>query len=166
MNDPLPIRLLPIEADHLHALVRGAQTIGEFDIIPGALPPDFILIGALQDLAAQHDPFWTLPRAFVATDRAEVLGVGGFKGAPVDGRIEIGYGVAESARGQGVATAAVCLLVKEVANRADIHTVLAETAEHNTASRRVLQKAGFQHLGQRECGSDGRLDCWVYALAP
>jgi len=166
MTGTPPLTLLPIEADQLRALIRGAQHIGPHEVEPGALPPDFILTGALQDLAAQGDPFWALPRAFVTQEDGRVLGVGGFKGAPDEGRIEIGYGVAESARGRGVATTAVRLLLEEAAAHPAIHTVLAETLQDNTASRRVLEKAGFYHLGQRYAGVDGTLDCWVYALAP
>ncbi|MEY5145492.1 MAG: hypothetical protein RL745_861 [Actinomycetota bacterium] len=71
-----------------------------------------------------------------------IVGGAGFKGAPdADGLVEIGYGIAESHQGRGIATAAV----RAIASLAHQHgaNVTAETEEWNTASIKVLQKAGF-----------------------
>lgn len=77
--------------------------------------------------------------------REDGLAIGGVgcKGAPDDdGRVEIGYGIAESARGCGYATEAVCGLVGWLRDR-DVGEVMAECDEGNAASIAVLRRCGF-----------------------
>jgi RimJ/RimL family protein N-acetyltransferase len=70
----------------------------------------------------------------------------GFKGQPVDGCVEIGYGLAPSARGHGYAAEAVAgLLTVAVAH--GLIKVVAETTLDNVASQRTLTRAGFRHVG-------------------
>lgn len=72
-----------------------------------------------------------------------VVGGAGFHGEPDEqGDVEIGYGIAEEYRGQGVATAAVTLLI-EIARAHGARRVVAGTDPDNTPSQRVLVKAGF-----------------------
>jgi RimJ/RimL family protein N-acetyltransferase len=63
------------------------------------------------------------------------------------GYAEIGYGVAESHQGKGIATAAVRLLVEKIFHETDLRRLLAYVHEENIASRRVLEKLGFQEEG-------------------
>lgn len=75
----------------------------------------------------------------------------GFKGQPDGGCVEIGYGLAPSARGHGYAAeAAVALLA--VAAEHGLSKVIADTTLDNIASQRTLSRAGF-----RLVGSDGEL---------
>lgn len=60
---------------------------------------------------------------------------------------EIGYGLAESHHGKGIATAAVRLLVEKVFCETNLRKLLAYVHEENIASCRVLEKAGFQEEG-------------------
>ena len=80
--------------------------------------------------------------------RADGLAVGGigFKGAPQAGRVEVGYGLAPSARGQGYAAEALTALVT-VAFGHGVATVTAETTPDNAASQRTLERAGFVLVG-------------------
>jgi [ribosomal protein S5]-alanine N-acetyltransferase len=64
-----------------------------------------------------------------------------------DGVAELGYRVAEQVAGRGVATAAVrevCLLA---AAQHGLRTLRAATSHQNTASEKVLLKAGFTPVG-------------------
>jgi RimJ/RimL family protein N-acetyltransferase len=65
--------------------------------------------------------------------------------APPDeaGVVEIGYGLARSARGQGVGTAAVQQLLDRVAAEPGVTAVVATTTVANVASRRLLERVGF-----------------------
>jgi RimJ/RimL family protein N-acetyltransferase len=67
----------------------------------------------------------------------------GFKGQPQAGRVEIGYGLAPSARGHGYAAEAVVALLT-VASGQGLFRVLAETTLDNIASQRTLIRAGFR----------------------
>ncbi len=60
---------------------------------------------------------------------------------------EIGYGIAETHHNQGIATAAVQLLVEKVFNETKLRKLMAFVHDKNCASRRVLEKLGFQQEG-------------------
>jgi len=60
---------------------------------------------------------------------------------------EIGYGLAESHHGKGIATAAVRLLVEKIFREPNLRKLLAYVHEENIASCRVLEKVGFQEEG-------------------
>lgn len=60
---------------------------------------------------------------------------------------EIGYGIAESHHGKGIATAAVRLLVEKIFRETNLRHLVAYVHEENIASCRVLEKLGFQEEG-------------------
>jgi len=60
---------------------------------------------------------------------------------------EIGYGIAESHHGKGIATAAVRLMVNKIFVESKLRRLIAYVHEENHASRRVLEKLGFQEEG-------------------
>jgi RimJ/RimL family protein N-acetyltransferase len=72
------------------------------------------------------------------------IGGAGFKGRPDEaGEVEIGYGLAPSARRAGYATEAVGALI-DLARVSGVRAVVAETTADNVASQRVLRKHGFE----------------------
>src|ERR671914_840946 len=73
-------------------------------------------------------------RLFVAGDPPEVVGWGGFKGPPRDGVVEVGYEIAESRRGRGLATAATRAMVAEAFADRRVTTVIAHTLPEPSAS--------------------------------
>ena len=64
--------------------------------------------------------------------------------------IEVGYFVAEEYWGNGIATAAVSLIIDYIKSHFDIVRIYAEVFGHNTASMKVLEKNGFHLEGIRE----------------
>jgi ribosomal-protein-alanine N-acetyltransferase len=64
-----------------------------------------------------------------------------------DGVAELGYRVAEEVAGRGVATAVVRDLYELAVSRHGVSTLKAATSHANTASQRVLLKAGFVPVG-------------------
>jgi [ribosomal protein S5]-alanine N-acetyltransferase len=64
-----------------------------------------------------------------------------------DGTADLGYRVAQHATGRGVATATVRELCRLAAARYGLDTLCAATSHENTASQRVLAKAGFTEVG-------------------
>jgi RimJ/RimL family protein N-acetyltransferase len=79
------------------------------------------------------------------TRRADGRSIGGlgFKGQPDGGCVEIGYGLAPSARGHGYPAEAVMSLLT-VAAQNGLSRVIAHTTLDNTASQRTLVGAGFR----------------------
>lgn len=83
------------------------------------------------------------PRFFVTAEPVELIGWGGFKGAPRDGIVELGYEIAASHWGRGYATAVTRVMVAEAFDAADVTSVIAHTLPEKNASNRVLEKVGF-----------------------
>ena len=127
---------------------------------PGALPPAFVAARALQLAASGHPAPWSTPFLIVRECDGQIIGGCGFKTAPSNGRVEVGYGVALQARGQGAATAALQLILRE-AFAAGATEVLAEVAPQNHASTRVVQKAGFGEVGTRMDDDDEFVVQWL-----
>jgi RimJ/RimL family protein N-acetyltransferase len=100
-----------------------------------------------------------MPRLFVDDVSGRIVGAGGFKSTPKDGKVEIGYGIAPACRGHGYATRGVTLLCAEAFASGRVKEILAETSVTNAASERVLEKAGFICYGS---GSDdeGPVKLW------
>jgi ribosomal-protein-alanine N-acetyltransferase len=63
------------------------------------------------------------------------------------GYAEIGYGIAEAHHNQGIATAAVKLLVEKVFRETKLRKLVALVHDQNQPSQRVLEKLGFQQEG-------------------
>ncbi len=106
--------------------------------------------------------FWWSPRSIVV-DRL-IVGMIGFKSPPdSNGSVEIGYGIVPSQQGQGFATQAVDLLVKEGFSKAEIQMIVAYTVPMNSASGRVLEKNQFIRDGSKIDPEDGEV--WVWRRA-
>lgn len=73
----------------------------------------------------------------------------------VDGSAEVGYRVAESAAGRGVATAALQRLCVLARDSHGLRTLTAGTSDANVASQQVLLKAGFTEVGPADPASVG-----------
>ncbi|MBQ0009548.1 MAG: GNAT family N-acetyltransferase [Ruminococcus sp.] len=79
---------------------------------------------------------WTMARK-EAPD--EPIGNFSFKGTPVRGCVEIGYGTDEPYRGNGYMTEAVKKAVEWAFEQPGVYSVSAECEEDNVACRRVLE---------------------------
>ncbi len=126
-------------------LIVGGQTVvlPDLAIADGALPPLHVAIRSLSLLEAGCPPEWAIP--FNIVDRSRHMVVGGyrFKGQPVSGTVEIGYGVAPSCHRQGYATAAVRHAQAFASRAGTVREVLALVAPGNAASAKVLARSGF-----------------------
>jgi RimJ/RimL family protein N-acetyltransferase len=123
-----------------------AQSAGPGDTWADDYPfeGDVGAVGGFLRATATHGeqrPFGYYRITRLADGRA--IGGLGFKGRPVGGRVEIGYGLAPSARGHGYAAEAVVALLTVAAGNG-VSRVLANTTLDNTASQRTLTRAGFR----------------------
>ncbi|MFC2078813.1 GNAT family N-acetyltransferase [Candidatus Bipolaricaulota bacterium] len=82
---------------------------------------------------------------------SQLIGGGGFKGAPEDGTVEIGYETRAGFRRQGFATEAMRALVSWALGHPEVECVVAEIRFDNSGSLAVLGKLGFSQVG---LGSD------------
>ena len=106
--------------------------------------------------------------AFAVTVDDKAIGsIGVFRQENVHRRTaELGYYIAEKYWGKGLMTEAVKQICEYVFDRSDIIRIYAEPFAYNTASCRVLEKAGFQLEGTFKCNAvkNGKIiDTKMYA---
>ena len=114
----------------------------------GLPPPPLVAARAVQHLAAGKCGHWCATFYVVRASDHKIVGSCGFKGEPVAGRVGIGYGMAPACRGQGIATAAVKLLV-QLAFEQGVRQVMAEILPDNITSAQAAEKLEFKRLGAR-----------------
>ncbi len=94
---------------------------------------------------------------FIDSETKIVVGNGGFKGAPKNNTLEIGYEVYHKFYKKGFATEVVAGLLI-LAESKKIKTIIAETEIENKASMRVLEKNGFS-MTKNFTNKEGELMC-------
>jgi RimJ/RimL family protein N-acetyltransferase len=125
-----------------HEVAAGWATFAE------ALEP------ARDSLVANPDGARWGTRLFVTGEPPVLVGWGGFKGPPNDGVIELGYEIAESHRGRGLATAAARAMLAEAFADPTVTAAIAHTLPERNASNRVLEKVGLHFDGQHADDGD------------
>lgn len=83
------------------------------------------------------------------------VGMGSFKGPPVNGSVEIAYAIVPEHQGKGYATEAARAMTDYAFRSPEVTLVCAHTLPDGIASQRVLQKAGFRHVGEVVDPEDG-----------
>ena len=93
--------------------------------------------------AGQSVPHVIVDRSDVIVGRITLNSVirGAFQSASV------GYWVSADRTGEGIATAAVAAMVDLAFGELGLHRLQGETLAHNAASRRVLERNGFEEYG-------------------
>ncbi len=145
--------IVPHLPRHLRALVRGVE---EFENTAGLRVADGVreqLLSASPDFltrletAKQPDP-WQF--GFAAIHRIDniLVGMCGFVAAPDDnGVVEIAYGIAPGLHGRGYGTEAASALIQFATNDSRVRVLRAHTLAEPNASTRILEKCGFQRVG-------------------
>lgn len=144
----MSLRLAPLDLEMFRALQAGDAAAVERMLqltVPVELveSPDYaaiwtFMIGLLEGRPENTD--WVMR---LVVDDDVIVGNAGFKGAPVDGQVELGYTVAPPHRRRGLAVAAVGLLLDEACQHPDVARVIARIKPDNDASVGVVTKAGF-----------------------
>jgi ribosomal-protein-alanine N-acetyltransferase len=115
------------------------------------------------DASTESDP-WVHGFRVVHGDSGTVVGTCGFKGPPVDGVVEIAYGIAPDHEGRGFATEAAQALVDYAFGYGEVRVVRAHTLPDGDASKRVLAKCGFRYVGEVIDPEDGLV--WRFETSP
>jgi RimJ/RimL family protein N-acetyltransferase len=109
---------------------------------------------ALFRAAKTTDP-WILGFSAVHRSSGSVVGTGGFKGPPAAGMVEIAYGVDADHQRQGYASEIAAALVGYAFTFAEVGVIRAHTLPDSHASKHVLAKCGFEHVGEIIDPEDG-----------
>ncbi|HEY1653528.1 MAG TPA: GNAT family protein [Candidatus Tumulicola sp.] len=102
--------------------------------------------------------------SWLAICNGEVVGLCGYRRPPADRCAEIGYSIAPHKRRKGYATGAVAAMVAGAMLDPSVDMLTAETAVHNLASQRVLERNGFARTGTRIDVEDGEVIGWSRRL--
>ncbi len=161
------IELIQIDLPNLQRIADSAPAnFGALVPLEGALPPSRVAKRSLALLNGGAAALWCIPFLIVPRSRDSILGGCGFKAPPVHGSVEIGYGVAESQRGRGIATAAVECLLKLATSSNSVQKVFALIIPENLASQKVVRRLGFS-MQQSLVDADGdRVVQWTYHIGP
>lgn len=136
----------------------GAAALADSDIAPA---PVLSMLAELSDRIGQN----FAPNAWIIVEDGCLAGLISLVVVPEDRTVRIGYGVAPSYRGRGVASRATGHLLTLMREDSRVDAVLAETAVDNPASQHVLRINGFAEAGSRTDPEDGDLICWRASTA-
>lgn len=159
-----PPRVEPLRRAWAEALMEGDVVFADrftTVVVPGWAGFPHVLPALLEGARRQDGDPWGSHLIFDGTDGA-LVGLGGFKGAPAEGEVEIGYAIAPARQGRGLATAAVGVLIGRALG-AGVRTVVAHTLAEPNPSTSVLVRHGFRRVGTLHDGDLGR-DVWRWAL--
>ncbi|HMG94502.1 MAG TPA: GNAT family N-acetyltransferase [Chryseolinea sp.] len=99
---------------------------------------------------------------YYASLEGEWVGSGGFKGRPLDGRVEIAYGTFPSFQHKGIG-ARICRELVALARKTDPTVkVMARTLMEESYSTKILKKNGFAWRGVVVDPDDGDVWEWEY----
>ncbi len=94
-------------------------------------------------LAAPTRHVWLTYWLITEKNRHEALGMIGFKHFPVNGVVEVGFGLAKKFEGNGYMTEALGGFINWAFNQNDCQKIIANTHVDNTGSQKVLEKNHF-----------------------
>jgi len=164
---PSPAQVEPLRLDWIEALVEADEVFTARFSIPVAEGwagfPEALVPALDAARRSDADP-WGSHLIFERADGA-LVGFGGFKGAPDAGTVEIGYAIAPSRQGRGLATAAARVLV-ERAHADGVSAVIAHTLAEPNPSTSVLARCGFRQVDTvHDAGLDADVWRWELHLA-
>jgi RimJ/RimL family protein N-acetyltransferase len=158
------LRLVPMTLEAVEHVLRhdraaaerciGARFPDEWpndDLVARAFPYSLDAIRAAPDVRLWGDSLVLL------RDEPRVVGSVVFHGRPDDGVAEVGYGVEEGSRGQGLATEATRACVDWALAQPGIVAVQATTFPWHVASLGVIRNLGMQPCGVRDHDTLGEL---------
>jgi [ribosomal protein S5]-alanine N-acetyltransferase len=142
--------LRPITAADAAAVVAGRRAPDWADDFPAEGDREIAGMLHRQPPAGSGDAAPWGHRLVVERASGLVVGGVGFFGPPIDGRVEVGYGIVPSRRGLGYAPEAVRGLLAFAFDHPDVGEVVAGAEPANRASHRVLEKAGLTLRGRSD----------------
>lgn len=155
--------LIEAKTQDFAALLRG-EAPAPYRLCDSAVAPPEVL-AMLAQLADRIRLVFS-PAAWMIVEDGEIVGLIS-PTQPMDAAdrsLRIGYGVAPTRQGRGVATRAVADLAAWAAADDRVRALTAETSVDNQASQTVLARNDFQVVGQRVDDEDGPLVQWRLPL--
>ena len=142
----LPLTLLPIDEDeNKNVGFKGRECKSILEVYPGF----YRRVG--------FNPPWI---GYFVKRGGKLVGCGGFKGKPKDGKVEVSYGTFKKYEGEGIGSE-ICRQLVSLSLKTDPDVrVTARTLPENNASANILKKNGFELLGTVWDDEDGGVWEW------
>jgi ribosomal-protein-alanine N-acetyltransferase len=145
------LKIITFEVKMIKALLEGPEQLEK--LIPYRVPADYPMDVYKQFFPYKIERFTERPEEniweglIINSKTQTVIGDIGYKGGPNgQGEINLGYSVLQRFQGQGFATEAAAAMVEWGLGQPGVEKVTATCSPQNTASIRVLQKAGLKQL--------------------
>ena len=145
--------LLPIDMEMMNAISNGTQKqLSEYYYNDEWPDNDFKeALPEFEELLKKNgnDGFniWLI----IEKENNLIIGSAGYIGKPDEkGNIEIGFGIVPSRRGKGFCNEAVNALIKWGLSRDEVNGIIARCDKSNIASRKTIEKLGFEYLGEKD----------------
>jgi len=140
------LRLIPQTREDVRSMIEGMSPFEKAQLSLAWL--------AQFEASGASDP-WVHGFRLVHRSSGNIVGFCSFKGPPADGVVEIAYGIAPDEQGKGYATEAAQALVAFARSFPEVKVIRAHTLADGAASKRVLEKCGFQCVGEVVDPEDG-----------
>jgi len=140
------LRLIPQTREDVRSMIEGMSPFEKAQLSVAWL--------AQFEASGASDP-WVHGFRLVHRSSGNIVGFCSFKGPPADGVVEIAYGIAPDEQGKGYATEAAQALVAFARSFPEVKVIRAHTLADGAASKRVLEKCGFQCVGEVVDPEDG-----------
>lgn len=151
--------LIEASSQDFAGLLRG-EAPAPYCLADSPLAPPEVL--AMLKQLADHIRVVFRPAAWMIVEDGEVVGLLS-PTQPLNAKdrsLHVGYGVAPTRWGGGIATRAVADLVAWAREDRRVDALTADTAADNPASQTVLARNGFRKVSERVDSEDGPLICW------
>jgi ribosomal-protein-alanine N-acetyltransferase len=159
------VRVEPVNKGWAAALAQGDDVFSErFAVAVEANWEGFPEVIRFLTEANRHEALSEWGLYLVFDDDGALVGNAGWKGEPINGAAELGYAVAPSRQGRGIATAVVRELVTR-AVAAGLREVIAHTRAEESPSTSVLARCGFKKVDELVDPEDGPVWRWHLPLA-
>lgn len=149
------LKIITFEVQMIKALLEGPEQLEK--LIPYQVPAEYPMDVYKQFFPYKIERFSGYPEEniweglIINRENQTVIGDIGYKGGPDEkGEINLGYSVLPRFQGQGFATEAAAAMVEWGLAQPGVKKVTATCSPENTASIRVLQKAGLKQLREDE----------------
>ncbi|MDO8297568.1 MAG: GNAT family N-acetyltransferase [Caulobacter sp.] len=159
------LRLEPARYSDLLAVAVGEAALSR--ALGVSIAPDWAgddamdAIGRSRDMLADDPELAQWWMHFIVHDADNrLIGLGGFKGQPAGGQVEIGYEIAPGYRGQGLATEAARGMVDHALAHPTVEHVLAHTLPVESASTTILRRLGLRFIQALTDPDDGPIWRW------
>ncbi|KAM3096421.1 GNAT family N-acetyltransferase [Phormidesmis sp. 146-12] len=156
--------ITPCSVQHLESLIDNTDAFSKtygLLVADGYMPFEGALQYILKQIQTSQIRHPWLPYLFLFRPDQTLVGFGGFKSVPdCERRVEIGYSVAPSYQGKGIATSAARQLINIAFESGSVDCVYAHTLAESNASTSVLTKCGMTQVSEMVDPDVGNLWRW------